>query len=44
MSSPNLISNDYIPVVGPRESKLVQSWLANIRAVFDPIRGGNWSS
>jgi hypothetical protein len=40
----HLISKDDIPVVGPRESKLVQSWLADIRAVFDPPREGNWTA
>jgi hypothetical protein len=44
MSSPNRISKDYIPVVGPRENKLVQSRLANIRAVFAPSRGGDWAA
>jgi hypothetical protein len=39
-----LISKDDISVVGPRESKLVQSRLSDIRVVFDPRRGGNWSA
>jgi hypothetical protein len=40
----HLISKDDIPVVGQRESKLVQSQRADIRAVFDPRRGGQWAA
>jgi hypothetical protein len=40
----HLISKDDILVAGPRESKLVQSRQADIRAVFDPRRGGNWAA
>jgi hypothetical protein len=43
-SQTHLISKDDISVVGPQESTLVQSRLSDIRVVFDPRRGGNWSA
>jgi hypothetical protein len=43
-SQTHLISTDDISVVGSRESTLVQSRLSDIRVLFNPRRGGNWSA
>jgi hypothetical protein len=45
MSSPNphLRSKDDIHVVGPREKQASSSWPADIRAMLDLCRGGNWA-